>query len=1003
MFWSKKQRNEKALFKAVDEGRLADVRSSLESGVNVHATDKTGWTPLTNAALHGHLDIVSFLLDNGATCTTPNDRETTPLHAAVSAGHMSVVRVLLEKGAAVNALNSSGATALHSVAESGGVRILRLLLAHGAAVDSRDRDDATPLLLASKYNHEEVVSILLAHGANADVNDRFNETPATYAQKKGHVRIARILRTHNDTLLFVQALRATRVEDAATLLRQGMVHVDHRDPDGTPLLHTVVMAQNPPLLETMLEKPKLEIDAIDAKGRTALAVATGNTKMTLALRQAGASFDRLSKSTQDAQTRHLEADLRHHASINDDDMVTTLLRHGVSPASTNEKGETALHLAAAHGHTLVVLTLFHNDKSLSRRCDQDGNTALHVAAAHGHKTTVAMMLKYIADVSCISAANHAGESPRAVAAARGHHEVVDVLTQAAASADPVITGASLPVAAATLAGETTDLNPVRPLSSGAEVTKKMEPTPLQVAPAPGQVSAVKNVATTRTRTNLAARTATNKTPRATENRVITTSRKAESQDKKPCATKLVDAVCTHDSYAVMALLADDGNPNTVNEDGDSLLHLAVHYNSHKVLDALLRARHIKVDARNAAGMTPMLLAIQMGHRRLAAMLQTATHSVIPDVSATEIEMDFSSPLGVGGYGAVYKGTYQGQTVAVKTAANASCIQALIYEMETMQLCNSPYVLQLLAVSGARSSSPKLILEFMDGGDLRSYLDAKRLGQPTKVTISALEVAWVLANALADLHHTGLLHRDLKSHNVLLSSTNYIKLADLGIAREYESNMTTGKGTPYWTAPEVLTSGSNYSFAADIYAFGVILTELDTLQLPFADVKDLGYWGIMDQVRLGTLRPTVSATCPRWLRHLVDACLSFDPTQRPSAQMLVTFLQKLLGRSDEAMASEPETKSSIDLSSGTTSAPQRLEEKVPSRTRSTLGSGSAATTSSSVSGTSTGTTVTSTPQFTLTLAVIMLVDVLVMVQLDAGEYARRMSALPRLQLVARVAL
>ena len=217
--------------------------------------------------------------------------------------------------------------------------------------------------------------------------------------------------------------------------------------------------------------------------------------------------------------------------------------------------------------------------------------------------------------------------------------------------------------------------------------------------------------------------------------------------------------------------------------------------------------------------------------------------------------------------------------------------------------------QLLAVSDVNSTSPKLVLEYMDGGDLRSYLDAKRLGEPTKVDVSALEVAWVIANALADLHHNGVFHHEIESYNVHLSSTNYIKVANLGIG--LESDAMTGKSTPYWTAPEVLASSSNYSSAAGIYAFGVILTELDTLQLPFHDAKGLGYWGIIDGVRLGNLRPTLSANCPPWLRHLADACLSFDPTQRPSAPMIVESLQKLLNRSEEELSApavqEPTTK------------------------------------------------------------------------------------------------
>ncbi|EQC26691.1 serine/threonine protein kinase [Saprolegnia diclina VS20] len=317
------------------------------------------------------------------------------------------------------------------------------------------------------------------------------------------------------------------------------------------------------------------------------------------------------------------------------------------------------------------------------------------------------------------------------------------------------------------------------------------------------------------------------------------------------ANERVQAVYVND--ASEERLADDSHSNAANESGDTPLHLAVQTNDQKTLATLLRTPGINIDAHNQAGVTPMALAIQMGHRRLATMLQTAAHRVIPSVPATDIEMDVSSPI----YGTVYKGTYHGRVVAIKTPVDESSVQAILHEMETIQQCNSPYLQQLLAVSDVDSTSPKLVLEYMDGGDLRSYVDAKRLGEPTKIDVSSLQVAWVLANALADLHHNGVFHHDLESYNVLLSSTNYIKVANLGI--DLESDATTGKSTPYWTAPEVLASTSNYSFAADIYSFGVILTELDTLQLPYHDAKGLGYWGIIDGVRLGNLRPSTSPT------------------------------------------------------------------------------------------------------------------------------------------------
>ncbi|KDO18992.1 TKL protein kinase [Saprolegnia parasitica CBS 223.65] len=624
--------------------------------------------------------------------------------------------------------------------------------------------------------------------------------------------------------------------------------------------------------------------------------------------------------------------------------------------------EEALLKAAEDGNLAAVQAYL--DNSVDVNCtDSSGQTPLHFAASSGRLEIVRLLLKTGAaiDVQAIY-----GFTPMHYAAWLGQLEVVRFLLAKGAAIDLKDEGGETPLHRAASYGR---LDVVRLLlEKGAVIDVKTNngETALHLAASSGHVAIVT--------------TLLNKAK--DEDYINATNHAGESA--------LFVAAARGHADIVEALLGVNASTHNVTNEDSSLLHAAAIGGKRNILDHLLAfdldvaacdkmgqtSLHVaaakghasavlsllnanaNVLATTTAGVTPVTQAIQRGHRRLATILQAAAHSAIPDVLAAKIEMDTSSPLGSGGYGAVYKGTYKGQTVAIKTAANASCGRALLYEMETMQLCDSPYVLQLLAVSGANTSSPKLVLEYMDGGDLRSYLDAKRRGEPTKVDVSSLEVAWVLANALADMHHSGLLHRDLKSQNVLLSSTNYIKLADLGIAREYESNMTTAKGTPYWTAPEVFASDSKYSFAADIYSFGVILTELDTLQLPFHDVKDLGYWSIMDQVRLGTRRPTMSANCPPWLRQLADACLSFDPSLRPSAQMLVTSLQKLIGRSKKELASEPEAEPSNQGIRLTHSTPESLDDanKLQSRTSSTLRDASATTTTSSTaSGTSTGST------------------------------------------------
>ncbi|OQR82394.1 kinase, partial [Thraustotheca clavata] len=117
---------------------------------------------------------------------------------------------------------------------------------------------------------------------------------------------------------------------------------------------------------------------------------------------------------------------------------------------------------------------------------------------------------------------------------------------------------------------------------------------------------------------------------------------------------------------------------------------------------------------------------------------------------------------------------------------------------------------------------------------KNTLPKKRNDEATVTNYTTLEIAWVIANGLADIHGYRCIHRDLKSPNVLLSTKHYIKIADFGLVHEVNSTMTHVVSGRSWTAPEMLKSGK-YSYPADIYSFGVILTELDTLALPYSHI------------------------------------------------------------------------------------------------------------------------------------------------------------------------
>lgn len=198
----------------------------------------------------------------------------------------------------------------------------------------------------------------------------------------------------------------------------------------------------------------------------------------------------------------------------------------------------------------------------------------------------------------------------------------------------------------------------------------------------------------------------------------------------------------------------------------------------------------------------------------------------------------------------------------------------------------------------------MVLEFFPRGSLQHYLQEN--ADLLSWARDKIHIAIGIAKALEYLHARAppLIHRDLKSNNILLSDTLEPKLIDFGVSRGIvDLTMTAGVGTPFWTAPEVL-EGDRYTEQADIYSFGVVLSELDTYKTPYADAltEDGGkarHFRILQEVMSGELRPSFSDDCPPRILRVGTACLSLDPTSRPTAQKVV---QELRGRDSEEISS-----------------------------------------------------------------------------------------------------
>eukprot|EP00996_Jenningsia_fusiforme_P004510 NODE_533_length_2135_cov_24.407478_g491_i0.p1 GENE.NODE_533_length_2135_cov_24.407478_g491_i0~~NODE_533_length_2135_cov_24.407478_g491_i0.p1 ORF type:complete len:710 (+),score=100.01 NODE_533_length_2135_cov_24.407478_g491_i0:120-2132(+) len=252
-------------------------------------------------------------------------------------------------------------------------------------------------------------------------------------------------------------------------------------------------------------------------------------------------------------------------------------------------------------------------------------------------------------------------------------------------------------------------------------------------------------------------------------------------------------------------------------------------------------------------------------------------------------------LGKGAFGCVHLALLRtGQFVAVKAitldeeANKADALAELQNEIDVMKSLDHPNIVRYFGSNYSRSESIlRIFLEYVPQGSLSHII--KEFGPIEKRTVRTYLVQ--ILEGVAFLHKNNVIHRDLKCDNVLIEKDATAKLGDFGCAKKLDallsmSGAKTLVGTPYYMAPEVISSDS-YDFKADIWSLGCTVIEMITGTHPWPEFSTP--WAILYHITNAKGPPSgIPGNLDPSLQSLLDACFHRKAAKRPTALELLQF-------------------------------------------------------------------------------------------------------------------
>ncbi|XP_045431208.1 mitogen-activated protein kinase kinase kinase 20 isoform X2 [Pipistrellus kuhlii] len=249
------------------------------------------------------------------------------------------------------------------------------------------------------------------------------------------------------------------------------------------------------------------------------------------------------------------------------------------------------------------------------------------------------------------------------------------------------------------------------------------------------------------------------------------------------------------------------------------------------------------------------------------------------------DLQFFENCGGGSFGSVYRAKWisQDKEVAVKK------LLKIEKEAEILSVLSHRNIIQFYGVV-LEPPNYGIVTEYASLGSLYDYINSNRSEEMDMEHI----MTWAtdVAKGMHYLHMEApvkVIHRDLKSRNVVIAADGVLKICDFGASRFH--NHTTHMslvGTFPWMAPEVIQS-LPVSETCDTYSYGVVLWEMLTREVPFKGLEGLQVaWLVVEKNE----RLTIPSSCPRSFAELLHQCWEADAKKRPSFKQIISILESM---------------------------------------------------------------------------------------------------------------